>query len=297
MRINPNMMPDILDGIQRTQLQEQTALQELSTGKRVNNPADDPAASAAMVQNQVLSGSVDQYTQNVSSLLSMMQTGDSALSSVVTSLNQAISLGTQGATGTTSTTQRQAIAQQIQGIFSSVMGAANTGYNGMYLFGGTANTSVPYTADPTSSTGYVYNGNSGANSVEIGVGYSLQTNIPGNSLFSHSGSDVLDSLTQLATALQSGTATDIAAATTKVQSALTFFNQQRVFYGNAMSQLNSQETFLSQETVNLKSQENTLVGADPTQAAAMLSQAQTANSAILAAAAKVLPQNLLDYLK
>ena len=297
MRVNNNLTPEILAGIQRTQSEEQTALQELSTGKRVNVPSDDPAAAVAMIQNQLLTSAVDQYTKNVTSILSVLQTADSTLSSVQASVNQAITLGTEGANGTVTAAQRQALAQQVQGIFSSVLSAANLNYNGVYVFGGTDENSQPYAADSGSSTGYAYSGNDETNSVEIGSGYSIQINLPGGQLFSSSGSDLLGSLNQLATALQSGTSTDISSATSQVESALSYFNQQREFYGNAMSQLSSQESFLSQEKVNLSSEENTLVGADATQAATMLSQAQTSNSAILAAAAKILPESLLNYLQ
>jgi flagellin-like hook-associated protein FlgL len=82
-----------------------------------------------------------------------------------------------------------------------------------------------------------------------------------------------------------------------VNDALNLVGQQRTFYGNVMSQLNSQETFLQQETVNIQSQQNTLVGADTATAATELVQAATANNAALAAAARVLPNTLLDYLK
>ena len=112
------MVPDILAAIQSTQSQEQTALEQLSSGKRVNRPSDDPAASAAMVRNQALSGAVDQYTKNGSGVLAMMQTIDSSLSAVVTSVSQAISIGTEGANSTITTAQRQSMAQQVQGIFA-----------------------------------------------------------------------------------------------------------------------------------------------------------------------------------
>jgi flagellar hook-associated protein 3 FlgL len=65
MRVNPNMAPDVLAAIWQTQRQEQTALQEMSTGKRVNAPSDDPLASAEMVGNQDQSTRVDQYLQNI----------------------------------------------------------------------------------------------------------------------------------------------------------------------------------------------------------------------------------------
>lgn len=296
MRVNPNMLPDVLSGLQQSQTTLNAALQEVSTGKRVQVPSDDPAASANMVQNTIDTKNVDQYTQNVSSVLAMVQTADSTLSSVVSSLTQAVTLGVQGANGTTNATNQQDIATQVQGILASVVSDANTSYQGTYLFGGTANTAVPYTADATSASGYKYNGNSGVNSVAVGDSLSVQSNLPGNQIFSDPSNNVLGSLAALVSALQSGNTATIKTATDAVSSALSFVSSQRVFYGNTETQLNSQETYLQQETVSLTSQATSLVGIDMATAATDLAQAQTANSAALAAAAKVLPTTLLNYL-
>jgi flagellar hook-associated protein 3 FlgL len=296
MRVNPNMVPDMLAAIQQSEVSLNTALQQVATGKSVTVPSDNPAASAEMVQNTIESGNVDQYTQNVSSLLSNVQTADSALSSVISSLTQAVSLGTEGANGTNTAANQQAIAGQVQGLLSSVVSQANLSYQGSYLFGGTASTAAPYTADSTSPTGYTYNGNNDANSVAVGDQLSVQVNLPGSQIFSNSSANVLGSLNSLVTALKSGNTSDIATATSAVSSALNYVSQQRVFYGNAESQLNSQETYLQQETVTLSSQANSLIGVDEATAATNLSQAETDNSAALAAAAKVLPNTLLNYL-
>jgi flagellar hook-associated protein 3 FlgL len=211
-------------------------------------------------------------------------------------LTQAISLGTEGANGTNNTSNLQAIASQVQGILQSVVAQANTSYQGTYLFGGTETSSAPYTASSSSSSGYTYNGNSDVNSVAVGDDMNVQLNLPGSQIFSNSNADVLGSLSSLVTALQSGNATAIGTATTAVSAALSNVSQQRVFYGNAESQLNSQETALQQETVSLTSQQSSLVDVDEAQAATDLSQAETANNAAEAAAAKVLPQTLLNYL-
>jgi flagellar hook-associated protein 3 FlgL len=295
MRIDPNNVPQILADMQQSQVSLNTALQQVSTGKRVTQPSDDPYASAAMVQNTIETGDVDQYTQNASTVLSNIQSADSALSSVVSSLTQAISLGTEGANGTNSTANLQAIATQVQGLLTSVVGQANTSVAGSYLFGGTS-TTTPYTADPSSPTGYTYNGNNDINSVAIGDQTSVQVNIPGSQIFSNSSNNVLASLSNLVTALKSGNSTDIGNATTAISSAISYIGQQRVVYGNAESQVNSQETFLQQDTVTLASQQNNLIGVDEATAAVNLSQAETDNSAALAAAAKVLPNSLLNYL-
>ena len=296
MRVNPNMVPDILADMQQSQSAVDIALQEVATGKKVTVPSDNPAAAADMVQNTIETANVDQYTQNVSTMLSRVQTADSSLGTVVTSLTQAISLGTEGANGTNNTSNLQAIATQVQGILKSVVAQANTSYQGTYLFGGTETSSAPYTASSSSSSGYTYNGNSDVNSVAVGDDMNVQLNLPGSQIFSNSNADVLGSLSSLVTALQSGNATAIGTATTAVSAALSNVSQQRVFYGNAESQLNSQETYLQQETVSLTSQQNSLVDVDEAQAATALSQAETANNAAEAAAAKVLPQTLLNYL-
>ena len=296
MRVNPNMVPDILADLQQSQAAVNTSLQEVATGKSVNVPSDNPAASAAMVQNTIETANVDQYTQNVSGTLSMLQTADSSIGSVVNSLTQALSLGTEGANGTTNSTDLQAIATQVQGILESVVSQANTTYQGAYLFGGTETSSAPYTVDSSSPSGYTYNGNSDTNSVAVGDDVNIQMNLPGSQIFSNANSDVLGSLSNLVSALKSGNSSQIQTATTAISTALNYVTQQRVFYGNAESQLNLQETSLQQETVNLTSQQSSLIDVNEAQAATELSQAETTDNAAEAAAAKVLPDTLLNYL-
>ena len=296
MRVNPNFAPNILNDVWQSQSAAQTAMEEIATGRRVNMPSDDPAAFAADIQNQADQSQVDQYLQNTTSLEGMFQTADSTLSSVVTSLNQAISLGTQGANGTLSLSDQQALALQVQAIQAQMVQLGNTSYQGNYIFAGTATTTKPFVLDPTQASGVTYNGNSGTNSVQIADGRSLQTNVPGSQIFLGSGGNVMQSLQQLVTALNSGDTTAIGTATTAVGTALSYVSQQREFYGSAVQALTSNQAFLQQEQVNLKSQETALVGADMAKAATDLAQATTTHDAALAALAKVIPTSLLDYL-
>ena len=297
MRVNPDMSSDVLNAIWQTQSQENTALQQMSSGKRVNVPSDDPLAAAQMVGNQAQSDRADQYLQNIDTLTSQLQTADAALSSSVQAVNQAITLGVQGSTGTVSNANRQQIVQNLQGIQSQLVQLANTSVGGSYLFGGTATTAPPYTLDPTNPSGVTYSGNNGTNTVQVADGLNLQTNMPGNQLFQNAGGDIFGSLQKLITALQTGTVTDAETATNQLRTAFDSLTGQRIFYGNAVNQLNSTQTFLQQEQVTLKSQANNLVGADLTKAATDLTRATTAHDAALAAAAKILPTSLLDYLR
>jgi flagellar hook-associated protein 3 FlgL len=295
MRIDPNMVPSLLEELQQSQVSLNTALQQVSTGLRVNQPSDDPTAAAAMVQNTIATGDLDEYTQNVSTALSTVQSASSVLSSVVTSLTSAVSAGTEGANGTNNASDLQSLANQVQGILTSVVSSANTSISGAYLFSGTS-TNTPYTVDPASPTGYTYNGNKDTNSVAVGDQTSVQVNLPGSEIFSDANNNVIGSLSSLVTALQGGNSANIESATTAVDSALNFVGQQQVFYGNAETQLNSQETFLQQDKVTLSTQATNLIGVNESTAATELSQAETDNSAALAAVAKVLPNSLLNYL-
>lgn len=297
MRVNPNIAGDVLANLWHTQEQEQTALLQVSSGKRVNVPSDDPASAAGLVQNLAASSQNDQYSKNTSAVEGQLQTIDSTLSSVVTALNQAISLGVEGANGTLSAANQQQIATQVQGIISQVVQLANASYQGIFVFSGTATTTPPFALDSTQPSGVRYDGNNGTNSVEIAPARSIQVNIPGNQFFQTPGADVFGTLNQLVTALQGGNPTAIANATTQLRTAFDGVTQQRVFYGNAINQLDSNQTFLQQEKVNLSSQQNDLVGIDMATAASNLSQADTAHQAALAAAARIVPLTLLDFLK
>jgi flagellar hook-associated protein 3 FlgL len=297
MRINPDLTSSINAGIQQTQAALDTAVNQLSSGSRVSSPTDDPFAYAQDLRSLAASANVDRYTKNADAVLSQAQMADSALSTVVTSLTQAISLGTQGANGIMSAGDRAAIATQVQGILSTVVAQANLSSGGVGIFSGTAGVASAFTADASSPIGYTYRGNSGVNQAQVGGGLQIAINTPGDQIFTSSGGNVLGSLAQLATALQSGNTNNIGSAITAISAAIAHIGQQRVSYASTVTQLHAQESFLSQDTITLSSQQQALTGIDLSTAATNLTQAQTAHSAVLAAAAKVLPVSLLDYLK
>ncbi|MGB2643734.1 MAG: flagellar hook-associated protein FlgL [Candidatus Acidiferrum sp.] len=294
IRLNPNPLPDLLASIQQSEQNMNNATLQLSSGQAVNELSDDPAAAASVVLNHNQSSQDDQYLQNINTIQPRLQVADSSLNDVVTALTRALSLGTEGATGTLNDGDRQAIAVEVQGIQSQLVGLANTTYQGAYLFSGTAVGTQPFTADPT--TGAVtYNGNTGVSSVQISTGNSIQTNLPGSQLFQNSSGSVFGALQDLNTALQNNT--NIGTAVTEVQSALTAVSTQRVFYGNALNQITTSEDYLNQDKLDLSTQENSLIGADLATASSNFSQAQTANQATLNAASRILSlPNLLDYL-
>jgi flagellar hook-associated protein 3 FlgL len=396
------MLPDMQYAMQQSQQALATAEQQVATGNLVNQPSDDPTASANMVVSLANMATVDQYTSNVTALQSQMQMADSSISAIITTLNSAITTGTEGANSTENTADRQALASQIEGDLSSVISEGNSTYQGAYLFAGSASSAAPFVAASTTYTSangsvssplaattaltagsvttisdattgetmtfkaragdtiatlqaavasaassgeissgvsatinasgqlsigtpnegagivvssndavlgsmsaasgtqvanaYAYVGDSTVNSVQIGTSLDVSTNLPGNTLLT-AGPNVIGSLSKLITALQSGTTAEISAAVGSVSSALNHVSEQRVPLDFTINQLDSQDSYLSQEKITLTSQETSLVGANLPDAATNLSQAELQNSTVMAAAAKVLPQTLLQYLQ
>jgi len=400
MRVT-TMVPNVDYDIQQTQQALSTALQQLETGQRVNAPSDDPAAAADSIRSLAESANVDQYTANVSTLQSQLQSADSAISNIVSSLNSAITLGTTGANGTESAANRQILATQASSLLSTIVSAGNASYQGSYLFGGSASMSAPFVAASTtyvsgsgttssplsastaltagsvttisdattgqtmtftaaagdtigtlqaavasavsagtlsagitatinasgqlqiatnnSSDGivvnsddsvlgsmsaasgtsvanaYAYVGNNAVNQVQVGDSMTVAANLPGSQLLGNS--NVLDAMSQLITALQNGTTQQIGDAVTAVTAALNSVDVQRVPLDNTITQLNNQESYLGQEQVTLSSQQTSLTGISEAEAATNLSQAELASNTVLAAAAKVVPETLLNYLQ
>jgi flagellar hook-associated protein 3 FlgL len=294
MRLNPDLTADMLAGLALDRKQEDQAIQELSSGRKVNQPSDDPAAVAGLIVNDAQSSAVNTYLGNISSLQGTLQVADTTLNSVITSLTQAISLGVEGANGTLNQTDRDAVAQEINGIQQQILGYANQSYQGNYLFAGTAVDTQPFVADTSSSSGVSYLGNAGVNHMEIGDGQAVPANLPGNQIFTAPGADVFQALSDLSSALESGSNTS--AAQSELQSAFNNVNTQQAFYGTTLSRLNSASTFLNAENVQLSQEQNNLVGADMATAATQLTQAETALDATLAAGGKISQQSLLNYL-
>jgi len=295
MRVNPNPLADLLSALNHTQQQITNDLGQIASGQRVNTPADDPAAAATLVRNADQTSADDQYLRSIASVQGELQNADSALSSVVTALQRAISLGTEGANGTLNDSDRQALAGEVKGIQSQILGLANLSYQGRYVFAGTATQTAPFVADSTSSSGVRYIGNNGVNQLTVGDHTFLQTNMPGSQLFSGGGNDMFQAVQDVVNALESNG--DVASAVNKLSGAYEHINAQRVFFGNTINQLNAQQSYLNSESTQLEQQSNQVGGAELPRAISDLTNAQTSRQATLEAIAQTQQTNLFNYIK
>lgn len=297
-RINPNNTPELLIALNRARDAEQRSLAQLASGRRVNAPHDDPAAAAALAGNQFQTHVADQFKLNVTAVRARLQVADGALSSVVSVLTRAITLGVQGANDTNSAQNRQALAQEVGGLKTQLQALANTTFQGTFLFSGTDALTLPFAADVTQPSGIRYDGNAGTNSLEIAPGEFLSVNLPGNQIFTAAGSDVFLAIENLYTALQNGTSgAAIAAATQQLQVAFAHVNTTRAFYGASLNRLETAEQVLDREIFELQREESDLAAADMARVITDLQAAQTARQATMAAVAQTSQLNLFDFLR
>lgn len=296
MRVNPNSMPDLLAALNQTELEEQQAELQISTGKSVNEPSDNPTNAALLVENNDQAVFTSGYLQSVSAVQGQLSIASSTLSSITSALQQVLSLGVEAGGGTLSAGDLDGIANELQGIQGQILSLANTAYQGQYIFAGTNTNTAPFVADATAAdgSGVTYTGNTDVNTVSISSGYKLPVNVPGSQLFLASGNGVFLAINNLIQAVQ--TNTGIGAAVNAISAASSYLSAQTVFYGNATDQTQSQTTYLNAAQLQISQQQNTLGGVDMALAASNLSQAQTDSQAALAAISKFAQNNLFDYL-
>lgn len=293
-RVNPYPTPDLLAALEQLQRQQSNATLDLATGSSINKPSDDPAGAAQLAKISDLSSQVDSFQRSISSINGNFSTADSTLNSVVTVLQRAISLGVEGANGTLSDADRAAVATELTGIQAQLLSLANTSYQGHFIFAGTAITQA-FVVDLTQPSGVRYTGNTGTNTVTIGNGYQLQVNVPGSQIFTGAGADMFLAINDLITSLKNNSG--ISAAVTELGSAFTYVTGQRVFYGNALNQTQSEQTYLNTQKLGLSQQQNTVAGADIASVASQLVNDQTARTATLEAIGRTPQTSLFDFLK
>jgi flagellar hook-associated protein 3 FlgL len=296
MRVNPNPMPDLLAALNQTQLEEQQAELQISTGKSVNVPSDNPVAAALLVENNDQATFTSGYLQSVSVVQDQLATASSTLGSITSALQQALSLGVEAGGGTLAASDLAGIANQLQGIQSQLVSLANTAYQGNYVFAGTKTSTAPFVVDAAApdGSGVIYVGNADVNDVSIGSGYKIAVNVPGSQLFLAPGNSVFLAINNLIQAVQ--TNTGIGTAVNAVSAASSYLSAETVFYGNATDQTQSQTTYLNAAKLQISQQQNTLGAVDMAAAASNLTQAQTDSQAALAAIGKLSQNNLFDYL-
>lgn len=190
---------------------------ELSSGKRLNKPSDDPThiAQDLSLRTQIAQG--DQTGDNVANLSAELTTVDGALSSVTDVLQKARALAVSGASDALTPAQRQALATQVDGLLGELVGLGNTQYAGKYVFGGTAELAqAPVKPGGTPTSNVTFSGNLQSQTQVLPSGQAVPSSVTIQQAFNFSSTngspDAFKTLISLRNALAQGTVADISRA-------------------------------------------------------------------------------------
>ncbi|MGB7191029.1 MAG: flagellar hook-associated protein FlgL, partial [Acidobacteriaceae bacterium] len=254
MRVNPNYVTGLVGSLNQVAANEQSLTEQLSTGVTINSISDNPAAAGQNVRLTSQLNADDTFSQTASSVESRLQVGDSALGNVVSQLTSAISLATEANNGTLNASNEQAIAIQLTGIRDEVLSLANSSYMGQYIFAGSQGGAPPFSINTAVTPATVtYSGDSNLSYVQTPTGQKIQTNLPGDQIFT-SGPDVLGTLNNLIADFASGTpAASSVSDLTNLNTALNHVSQQRVVLDDSITRLTTAGNYNSSESIQLKS--------------------------------------------
>ncbi|MGA2671919.1 MAG: flagellar hook-associated protein 3 [Terracidiphilus sp.] len=284
MRVDPNYVTNLVSSLDQTQLTEQQLTSELSSGVAITSLSQNPVASGenVLLLNQIQQD--DSFTQTSSLVTGQLQVADSTLGSVVTELTQAISLATSANNGTVNSNDVQSISNQISGILDEVQSLANTSYQGQYIFAGGQTSTTPFTTSTATSPAVTtYNGDEDINYLETPNGQKIQLNVPGNQIFTGSGSNsVFAALNSLVADYSTGTVNTSQAVndTEALNTALNYVSQQRVTIDNSITQLGAASDAVSSEQTQLTTAQTNLMQADVAQVSTQLSLSETQQTAL-----------------
>lgn len=187
--------------------------EQLSTGKAVNVPGDDPTQIAQDLSVRTDIGVQTQVGENLSNVSSQLTTVDGALSSLTSVLQSARSLAVEGASDTNTPSQLQEIAQQVYQLLQQSVGIANTQYAGSYVFAGTATpSSAPVVLTGSPTTAVTFSGNDVAQTQTLPNGQTLNTSVTLQQAFNYNAADgspsVFQALQNLYNTLNNAQTTD-----------------------------------------------------------------------------------------
>jgi flagellar hook-associated protein 3 FlgL len=284
MRVDPNYVSNLASALDQSQVNEQQLTAELSSGVAINSLSQNPVASGqnVLLLNQIQQD--DSFTQSSNLVTGQLQVADSTLGSVVSQLTQAISLATSANNGTMNPSDVQSIGNQISGIVNEVQSLANTNYQGQYIFAGGQTSTSPFTtstgASPATTT---YNGDEDVNYLETPNGQKIQLNVPGNQIFSATGSNsVFGALNSLVADYSTGTVntTQAVSDTEALSTALNYVSQQRVTIDNSITQLTAASDAVTSDQTQLTTAQTNLMQADVAQVSTQLSLSETQQTAL-----------------
>lgn len=156
--------------------------QQISTGRRIGDPADDPIGTARSLNLTQAIGQLEQYTDNADFAEQRLQFEEAALESMSNLLQRSRELAVNSANlGAQSTDTFIAIRTEVEQIFQEMLNVANTrDAAGEYLFSGFQSRVQAFTR---TATGATYNGDQGQLNLQVSATKQVAVSDSGYTVF------------------------------------------------------------------------------------------------------------------
>jgi flagellar hook-associated protein 3 FlgL len=290
------MLSDLNEGFARlNRLQGQ-----LSSGKQISRPSDDPYGTSRALALRGELGGLDQYQRNVDDGTGWLNTCDTALGQMSDVLARVRELLVNGGNDTTGPASRAALADEIDQLTESVKQEADVQYGGRNVFSGTATDTTPYALGGADR----YLGDAGTITRAIGPGVELPINTDVRALLGDGqgarDDKLLNTLRDISDHLRGNTPADTDALRTtdlqRLDASLDVLNGIRADVGARTNRLAVASSRLSGLALNSTRLLSDVEDADMAQTITQYTTQQAAYSAALKAGANIVQSSLLDFL-
>jgi flagellar hook-associated protein 3 FlgL len=298
MRITNNTVSDqIVSQIQQLGGQQAKLQAQVSSGQRIFQPEDDPAAVGRVLDLQSEQRKIAQYQNNASHALESSQASFSGLQAIKTVSDRATEIGTLGS-GALNSAQSQAYASEVNQLIEQTMQLTNSKFNKDYLFGGTAVDTPPFVATRDAAgnvSNVAYVGNASQAMIQLSETASIATNTSGPTNLSLR--DFVNHLVSLRDALTAGDPVSVTTAQTGLIDTEDKLVSAIAEHGGIQTRIQANQDQQKDRATNLETLVSGETDADLPSTIVKLTQTQTAYQAALQSAANIMRISLLDYIK
>lgn len=263
---------------------------QLSSGKKVSKPSDDPIALERSLNMHELMKELDQHISNTEDAISWLNASDTALRNAVDLMHRVKELAVRGANGLNSQNELNAIASEVDQILSQMVSLGNSTFGDRYIFSGHKTTSPPF----DDSGGY--SGDSGDICYEIEKGVSIAINLPGDSVFKDS-TDVYASLIDLRDHLRAGDYVSVSEDIRQVDDSLSAITDALVRIGVKTNRLEFTLDRHLQGKVNLTKVLDSVENVDIEEVIMKLKMEENVYQASLLSGSTIMRTSLIDFLR
>lgn len=182
MRISTNLFFDSGAARMSTAQSNLAKIQEqLSSGRRILTPSDDPVAAARALELTQTQATNSQYGVNRRNAADALNSEESTLQSVTDVLQNLKTSIVEAGSPALDNSQRSFIATELSGRLDDLLAHANaTDGTGAYIFSGYQTGTQPFTK---TTTGASYNGDQGARTLQVGPQRQFAVNDTGPAVF------------------------------------------------------------------------------------------------------------------